>query len=98
MENPIPKISATPWERRVGDKIEKIRSEDVMDAIDASMSLILKETSFNDSIKDNPKALYIYNRHRDVLGILKSRFEDMFNAMPREPKKTIPSRRFYILK
>ncbi len=85
------------WERKIGDRTEKIHIEDVISTIDASKSLVLKEIHYNPSIKDNHRAKEIYEKHLDVLEILKDRFVDMLNAIPKEPKKIIP-KKFHIVK
>jgi hypothetical protein len=82
------------WTREVGNRTEIIHIEDVIDTIDASKSLVLKEMNYNDAIKDNPKAKQMYDRHKDILEILKARFVDMLNA-PQPPKKIIPSKRYH---
>jgi hypothetical protein len=85
------------WSRTVGDRKEKIVIEDVISTIDASRSLVLKELSFNDSIKQNPRAKEIYERHRDVLEVLRARFQDMLDAPSKEPRKIIPKKRFHVV-
>lgn len=82
------------WEREVGTNKEPIHVEDVIDTIDACMSLVLKETHYNDAIKDNPKARQMYEKHHAILVVLRDRFQAILDQ-PDKPNLVIPSKRYH---
>lgn len=82
------------WMSEVGPKKEPIYVEDVVDTLDACMSVILKELHYNDAIKDNEKARYMYEKHRSILEVLRSRFQAIIDQ-PDKPKRYIPSKRYH---
>lgn len=75
-----------PWTYQYGDKEVKVTAQDVIDALAAAESVMLKETETNEHIKGNVQMKLLYEHHMKVLSVTKDHFSE---AVTEDRKKHV---------
>ena len=82
------------------DKSEKWKSKDgfnisigdCIDSLQSAISVLTKEVTFNNQIKDNPVMKKRYKRKIEVLEMIRNKYKTA-ELMLRQPTQTIPKKR-----
>jgi len=85
----MPKPQVKPWLDKEG-KI--ITVGDCIDALNTSMSLILKEITYNRALMDGPAVKAEYERKRLIIEKIKTSYE-MAAMLTKQPTREIPSKK-----
>lgn len=79
-----------PWKTKDG---QVVRLVDVIDALNSGSSILIKDTVFNEKVKDHPALVIAYKKRAEILDLIKARYEMALRALMPTPKLEIPGKK-----